>query len=276
MYSQSFDGYEKLFIVGDKVNVRDKSSLKSKVIFQLNWGDEVHAKKVNEEWYKFMSFDESSIYFIHSSYIKNKEAFIKLAMKREDRNSKTDLLLLQHFIDKEEFESALRISVKLINKLPEETILTGFEKCELVSYSALRKMTSSKLDIEKRQFIRKRLKSKVTNLTILNLLELGEIEELIRNKEYDLSNDKLNKILVKSSDNLFIEIACDYDLDSKVYPQVWFKNLYFINYQLSSRDKKNDIVRYLRKVRDDESINKRSRNMALDIYNKLFSLWKID
>ena len=276
-FSQGIEGFEPYYITGYKVNVRKESGLDAKVRFQANWGDKFMAIKINENWTKVLSWDESKYYYVHSDYIKPKDEFFQAALHLEQRNPKTDILLIDHFLDQNKLQEATDIAIKWINKTPSETIYLGFEKCEQVSHLAYFTIANSDLDSLSQDYVNQRLISEAKNLTILNLIELRLIEELIRKREYPRANDWLFHLLRNRAGNLYIKIACEYDYESKIYPQIWFKNLFFISYHLSSAEEQSEIRNNLKEIRDDESLSEQSRNMADDIFSKvILSIWKID
>lgn len=276
VFSQGIEGFESLYISGYKVNIREKPSLDAKVRFQANWGDEYLAIKVNDNWVKINSWDGSKYYYVHADYIKQKDEFFQAALNLEQRNPKTEILLIDYFLDLNKIEEATDIAIKWINKSPSETIYLGFEKCALVSLHAYLTISAHELDSVSQYYLNKRLYKEVVNKKILNLIELKTIEQLIRNKAYQWANKKLFFILTNTSDDLRILNGCDYDSYGKTYPQVWFKNLFFINYHLSSLEERSEILNDLKAIINDESLTEKSKSMAIDISSKLNFVWNID
>lgn len=274
-YAQDATDYASFYITGYDVNLRTTPNLESKVYEQANWGDRYLAKRYNKNWLQAYAWDDSQILYIHADYISNFEGFINKALKLNDRNPKTELLILEHYIENQEYDSAVYLAIKLINKSPDETIFTGFEHCELISHSAFQKVQKPKINQEKRSYINSRLKEKIENTIILNLIELSEIEDLIKNGYYAEADKRLNRILEIHSDNLQIQIACDYDAGSKFYPQIWFKNLYFINYHLMSDEGKGKVNNYLRNAITNWE-NGKQKEIAIDIQQKLSGIWQIN
>ena len=269
-YSQNIKDFSPHYITGNSVNVRFEPNLGSEIYYQSNWGEQYLAKKINSDWYQIFGYEDEILY-VSQKYLKPESEFIEEAKKVQLKNSKTELLLFKHYLRNENQKEAIKLVDKLINTPEEKTILIGFEQCDLVSHSAYKilkeNLTNDNLRIQ--------IHNKIQNQTILNLIELDQIEKLIKENKYQDASKKLNKILTETCEFLYLPIGCDYDADSKVYPQLRFKTLYFINYHLSEFEEKRETLKFLRAIRD-YPINKKCKNMAQDIYTKLFYAWNID
>ena len=275
-FSLSSQEYKTLYITGENVNIRNKPDFNSAVSYQANWGDKFLVEKQIGNWYQALNDDESAVVYVYSDYLKNKKEFTEKALEKENRNPKTELFLIDFYLEQGNYKAAINIAVELINNRSSKIVMARFEDCELVGHAAYQLVTNERLDDDVRANNQSQLEGAIEDRTILNLIEMDKITALIKNGKHNEANKHLDHILIIYSNYLFLEDGCDYDLYGKAYPQWRLKNLYFINYHLLPTSEKYAMFRNLKKIRDDVSLYEKTRKIAADICSKLNSIWSTD
>lgn len=82
------------YITGDKVNIREDTTVTTPTLKQFDWGSKLSGTRVNDNWYSYEFHGDK--FFVSAKYAAEADEFYEMAEQKMDRNgyTKFELLLL--------------------------------------------------------------------------------------------------------------------------------------------------------------------------------------
>ena len=159
----------------------------------------------------------------------------------------------------------------MINNHQNEEVLVGFETCDLYGHFAYTTLINN-IEYKFKELLFTKLVKEVKDYKIKALILLEQAKYYTHKGKWKLAENNIIEIIENYSDHLFIPIPCDYDFDSKIYPLLNTKSLFFSIFYL----KPNGQTESMEKLRTlMKSENKATKAIAEDLYKNMSgSFWQ--
>ena len=258
------DQLPKYYIVGNKVNVRQEPNLKSKITYQSNWGEAYKGIKENVNWIKVVSADESTFYFVHSSFIVQEDEFLELAKSQKEKTGNTYFEMINIIKQGSDKEALEKVLLETLKSQIEPEIFAGFEQCLNVKYFAYTKL----VELYEDDPIKMKSVDKISQYPKLKIwLKLDQIRYLLRNNDWNKSREIINELLGLRVEDFYL-VNCDYDWSYRSQPLTNLKNYYAAIYHLGNTNEQLSSRNKLDQLRNSTKFNQ-MRGVIDEIIQKL-------
>ena len=132
--AQDFSDNKTCFIIADNVNIRNDSSLQSKVVGHANFGEQFRVIRVYRDWFKISDGDIHG--YISNKFITGDENFLKLAEARLNKSGITMLALEKIYQNIGQQEKAENLSLEIMNTFKSQMYLNHDQNCVLYGETA--------------------------------------------------------------------------------------------------------------------------------------------
>lgn len=204
--AQDFSDHKTCFIIADNVNIRNDSSLQSKVVGHANFGEQFRVIGIYRDWFEISDGEIEG--YISNKYITGDENFLKLAEARLNKSGITMLALEKIYQNIGQQQKAENLSLEIMNIFKSQVYLNHDHNCVLYGETAFniihypRKIPDVKSDTNYLKYCKRIIDESKDSFIIVRALT--QMAEIFSNTNREIEAKNLILTCLKDYDNYII------------------------------------------------------------------------